>query len=285
MRKYSGLRYICIRGDGDPVEDLEEDGFLEFDNLFGDAGEEELPPSEPPATVEPEGEEGQEVTDPAPANAEVPVQPEGADPTLAPTSDQEVKPEPVVEPVSAKPTPEQEQAQLDALRTDLQKAYTMTEDQVDQFLTDPGPLVADMMAQMHMSILSQCLQMVSKVIPQQIEQVGVAQTRQRELETTWSEVNPDLNLQDQAVVGVLGDAVRLVRTQYPTLDTKGQMEKAGIIARTVLGLQSPSAQQQPVIPTPQPKPVPTVGRKLGTRVPETPQASPWESVMKEFEED
>lgn len=283
MRSFNGFRYMWIRGEGDPVEDLEDEGFLDFDGLFEDSAEEELPPSEPPANVEPEGEEGQEGTDPAPTEVEVPVPPEGADPLPTPTSVQEPEPTPVVEPIPAKPTPEQEQEQLAALQADLQKAYTMTEDQVDQFLTDPGPLVANMMAQMHMSILSQCLQLVSKVVPQQIEQVGVAQTRQRELETTWAEVNPDLNLQDQAVVGVLGDAVRLVRTQYPTLDTKGQMEKAGIIARTVLGLQAPNVQ--PTIPAPQPKPVPPVGRKPGTRVPDAPPASPWESVMKEFEED
>lgn len=169
----------------------------------------------------------------------------------------EVAPEPEIEEVVTQQTPEEAEAQVKALHEGFAKQYQLTEEQADQFLTDPAAALPMLAAQLHVNILSQVMQLMQTHLPQQITQVQQMTAKRQEVEGMFKTAWPDLDLAKPEISDVVTEASRLAKQRYPKADMPELIQKTGLIAHALMGTvaQGQGAAPAPAAPAARPKPV------------------------------
>ena len=243
-----------------------------------------------------------------PANSEIEVPPEGSQPPASPvpevkapvaTDDKETPP--AVEPdksvsqptqaqeieteeVQTKRTPEQEAQVLGQLQDALSKQYVLSEEQADLLVTDPNKVVPQLLAQMHMNVLSHALRMVQESLPQQFTQHTERALAEQKLNDQFSAAFPDLSLSDKEVNQAVTQAVALVKTQMPKATMEEKIQRVGALTRVLLGKPAPTAQavQQPVSRPAAPQPVSPSRTAPASRSSTAPAKDQWAGLIDEF---
>lgn len=243
-----------------------------------------------------------------PANSEIEVPPEGSQPPASPvpevkapvaTDDKETPP--AVEPdksvsqptqaqeieteeVPAARTPGQEAQVLGQLQEALSKQYVLSEEQADLLVTDPNKVVPQLLAQMHMNVLSHALRMVQESLPQQFTQHTERALAEQKLNDQFSAAFPDLSLSDKEVNQAVTQAVALVKTQMPKATMEEKIQRVGALTRVLLGKPAPTAQavQQPVSRPAAPQPVSPSRTAPASRSSTAPAKDQWAGLIDEF---
>ena len=243
-----------------------------------------------------------------PANSEIEVPPEGSQPPASPvpevkapvaTDDKETPP--AVEPdksvsqptqaqeieaeeVPAGRTPEQEAQVLGQLQDALSKQYVLSEEQADLLVTDPNKVVPQLLAQMHMNVLSHALRIVQESLPQQFTQHTERALAEQKLNDQFSAAFPDLSLSDKEVNQAVTQAVALVKTQMPKATMEEKIQRVGALTRVLLGKPAPTAQavQQPVSRPAAPQPVSPSRTAPASRSSTAPAKDQWAGLIDEF---
>ena len=243
-----------------------------------------------------------------PANSEIEVPPEGSQPPASPvpevkapaaTNDKETPPavepdksvsqptqaqEITTEEVPAARTPEQEAQVLGQLQDALSKQYVLSEEQADLLVTDPNKVVPQLLAQMHMNVLSHALRMVQESLPQQFTQHTERALAEQKLNDQFSTEFPDLSLSDKEVNQAVTQAVALVKTQMPKATMEEKIQRVGALTRALLGKPAPTAQavQQPVSRLAAPQPVSPSRTSPASRSSTAPAKDQWAGLIDEF---
>lgn len=243
-----------------------------------------------------------------PANSEIEVPPEGSQPPASPvpevkapaaTNDKETPPavepdksvsqptqaqEIATEEVPAARTPEQEAQVLGQLQDALSKQYVLSEEQADLLVTDPNKVVPQLLAQMHMNVLSHALRMVQESLPQQFTQHTERALAEQKLNDQFSAAFPDLSLSDKEVNQAVTQAVALVKTQMPKATMEEKIQRVGALTRVLLGKPAPTAQavQQPVSRPAAPQPVSPSRTAPASRSYTAPAKDQWAGLIDEF---
>lgn len=243
-----------------------------------------------------------------PANSEIEVPPEGSQPPASPvpevkapvaTDDKETPPavepdksvsqptqaqEIATEEVPAARTPEQEAQVLGQLQDALSKQYVLSEEQADLLVTDPNKVVPQLLAQMHMNVLSHALRMVQESLPQQFTQHTERALAEQKLNDQFSAAFPDLSLSDKEVNQAVTQAVALVKTQMPKATMEEKIQRVGALTRALLGKPAPTAQavQQPVSRPAAPQPVSPSRTAPASRSSTAPAKDQWAGLIDEF---
>lgn len=243
-----------------------------------------------------------------PANSEIEVPPEGSQPPASPvpevkapaaTNDKETPPavepdksvsqptqaqEIATEEVPAARTPEQEAQVLGQLQDALSKQYVLSEEQADLLVTDPNKVVPQLLAQMHMNVLSHALRMVQESLPQQFTQHTERALAEQKLNDQFSAAFPDLSLSDKEVNQAVTQAVALVKTQMPKATMEEKIQRVGALTRALLGKPAPTAQavQQPVSRPAAPQPVSPSRTAPASRSYTAPAKDQWAGLIDEF---
>lgn len=243
-----------------------------------------------------------------PANSEIEVPPEGSQPPASPvpevkapaaTNDKETPPavepdksvsqptqaqEIATEEVPAARTPEQEAQVLGQLQDALSKQYVLSEEQADLLVTDPNKVVPQLLAQMHMNVLSHALRIVQESLPQQFTQHTERALAEQKLNDQFSTEFPDLSLSDKEVNQAVTQAVALVKTQMPKATMEEKIQRVGALTRALLGKPAPTAQavQQPVSRPAAPQPVSPSRTAPASRSSTAPAKDQWAGLIDEF---
>ena len=243
-----------------------------------------------------------------PANSEIEVPPEGSQPPASPVPEVEApvvindkETHPAVEPdksvsqptqaqeieteeVQTKRTPEQEAQVLGQLQDALSKQYVLSEEQADLLVTDPNKVVPQLLAQMHMNVLSHALRMVQESLPQQFTQHTERALAEQKLNDQFSAAFPDLSLSDKEVNQAVTQAVALVKTQMPKATMEEKIQRVGALTRVLLGKPAPTAQavQQPVSRPAAPQPVSPSRTAPASRSSTAPAKDQWAGLIDEF---
>lgn len=243
-----------------------------------------------------------------PANSEIEVPPEGSQPPASPvpevkapaaTNDKETPPavepdksvsqptqaqEIATEEVPAARTPEQEAQVLGQLQDALSKQYVLSEEQADLLVTDPNKVVPQLLAQMHMSVLSHALRIVQESLPQQFTQHTERALAEQKLNDQFNTAFPDLSLSDKEVNQAVTQAVALVKTQMPKATMEEKIQRVGALTRALLGKPAPTAQavQQPVSRPAAPQPISPSRTAPASRSYTAPAKDQWAGLIDEF---
>ena len=243
-----------------------------------------------------------------PANSEIEVPPEGSQPPASPVPEVEApvvindkETHPAVEPdksvsqptqaqeieteeVQTKRTPEQEAQVLGQLQDALSKQYVLSEEQADLLVTDPNKVVPQLLAQMHMNVLSHALRMVQESLPQQFTQHTERALAEQKLNDQFSAAFPDLSLSDKEVNQAVTQAVALVKTQMPKATMEEKIQRVGALTRVLLGKPAPTAQavRQPVSRPAAPQPVSPSRTAPASRSSTAPAKDQWAGLIDEF---
>ena len=243
-----------------------------------------------------------------PANSEIEVPPEGSQPPASPvpevkapvaTDDKETPPavepdksvsqptqaqEIEIEEVPVARTPEQEAQVLGQLQDALSKQYVLSEEQADLLVTDPNKVVPQLLAQMHMNVLSHALRIVQESLPQQFTQHTERALAEQKLNDQFSAAFPDLSLSDKEVNQAVTQAVALVKTQMPKATMEEKIQRVGALTRALLGKPAPTAQavQQPVSRPAAPQPVSPSRTAPASRSSTAPAKDQWAGLIDEF---
>ena len=243
-----------------------------------------------------------------PANSEIEVPPEGSQPPASPVpevkapvaiDDKETPPavepdksvsqptqaqEIATEEVPAARTPEQEAQVLGQLQEALSKQYVLSEEQADLLVTDPNKVVPQLLAQMHMNVLSHALRMVQESLPQQFTQHTERALAEQKLNDQFSAAFPDLSLSDKEVNQAVTQAVALVKTQMPKATMEEKIQRVGALTRALLGKPAPTAQavQQPVSRPAAPQPISPSRTAPASRSYTAPAKDQWAGLIDEF---
>lgn len=243
-----------------------------------------------------------------PANSEIEVPPEGSQPPAssvpevkAPAATNDKETPPAVEPdksvsqptqaqeiateeVPAARTSEQEAQVLGQLQEALSKQYVLSEEQADLLVTDPNKVVPQLLAQMHMNVLSHALRMVQESLPQQFTQHTERALAEQKLNDQFSAEFPDLSLSDKEVNQAVTQAVALVKTQMPKATMEEKIQRVGALTRVLLGKPAPTAQavQQPVSRPAAPQPISPSRTAPASRSYTAPAKDQWAGLIDEF---
>lgn len=244
--------------DLNPEEDFSD--LLALEDEVSDSSEEEVEAEEPAPEVTDEGEE-----EPA-AEAETEVAEEEEVPGDQTEEEQPQETPPEEEPPSeeAEEQPDLETAKAQWLE-ELQGSYKLTDEEADQFVTEPEKIVPKLAAIVHQRAVQETLQAVAQMMPQYLQQALTAQPQiiestltqaqaAKEAETQFFTAFPDLKAHGAKVMEV----AKFVR-QAPENKDIGKEElmvKIGNATRALLGVQAPATpppqeeqrQQRPFTP-------------------------------------
>ncbi len=168
--------------------DLEEGG----DGDSGKDGEEKVGES---TTVEVEGEAAEEA-----GTGEAPAETAAAEELEAtPTVEEPAKEELVVEQPTTEPPidPAQVQADYQKWRGDAEELlasqhYALTEEQAEEFDSNPGAAIPKLAARLHMEVMAQSVAMIAGLLPKIMANVNQAQTVETQRETEFFKEWPEL---------------------------------------------------------------------------------------------
>lgn len=174
---------------------------------------------------------------------------------------------------------EQVQQGLDNMRSELEKTYNLSDEDADVFATDPQAVIPKLMANMHMQITQQLLQIVSQALPQQISATTARVQNSEKLSNDFGTMFPDLKGTDPKVMQT---AVGLVKQQMPADATmEEKMQRTGQLIYAMTGKAAPAPQAKGTPPARRSKPhTPAKGSQSA---PPTPQPKgKMEALFSEF---
>ena len=296
IRRTSALcKLFQVIGEGEGNEDSLEDDWGALEDIFGEG-----------IDTSDDNVNNEHADDPA--NSEIEVPPEGSQPPAssvpevkAPVATDDKETHPAVEPdksvsqptqaqeitteeAQTRRTPEQEAQVLGQLQDALSKQYVLSEEQADLLVTDPNKVVPQLLAQMHMNVLSHALRIVQESLPQQFTQHTERALAEQKLNDQFSVAFPDLSLADKEVNQAVTQAVALVKTQMPKATMEEKIQRVGTITRALLGKPAPIAQavQQPVSRPAAPQPVSPSRTAATARSSTAPAKDQWAGLIDEF---
>lgn len=204
----------------------------------------------------------EEVTEETPADDETPTekvvedekQPEEKSETPAEEVQDDLKPEETpTEEVPEQPTDEERRAKLDEARTkwqdELAGQYQLSEEEAEQFVTEPEKVVPKLAAIIHARVMEETLQTVAQNMQAYMQAafqqapdmvtgaVSIAQQRQ-DAETAFFTEFPDLK--DHG--GSVAQAIKMVKAapENQGISSEDLIVKAGNMTRAMLGLLAPA---------------------------------------------
>ena len=284
--------FLPIR-EGGTEADEPEDNWGSLEDIFGEGldtsledvnnepiddpanSEIEVPPEgSPPADTAleqlPEGNQG----------TEVPPVVESDSPVGQPTPAQEI----ATEEVPVQQTPEQQAQVMKSLQDELSKQYVLSEEQADLLVTDPNKVVPELLAQMHLNVLSHALRLVQQTLPQQFTAHTERAMAEQKLNDQFAAAFPDLSLADKSINQAVTQAVSLVKTQIPNATMEEKLQRVGALTRALLGKPAPApqAQQQVQQRAPAPRPVSPSRTAPAARGVKAPVENQWAGLVDEF---
>lgn len=186
----------------------------------------------------------------------------------------------------AAPQPEPYEAVREKAFGELEKVYRPREEDLENFLTDPGPALAKMASRLHVSIIENVAQLVQQHMAQMPQFLEAREQRTRAEQGFWGKFDerwPELARGDpkyREKVAAFGQSYRQFN---PQATEKDFIEKVGAQVSVMLGIV-PTA---PTVPAGTPKAAPTKppakGGKPGPA--QGKPASPWEELSRDFEAD
>lgn len=179
---------------------------------------------------------------PEPATPAVPVvTPEAATPVVPP----------VVPPVAPTVVTEApvasviDQAAEDArILGDLEKAYSMTEEDALAFQTEPELVLPKLAAKLHMDIAKDVMNGLKSVMPEMIQQLSLRTAAEEKAKNTFYEANPDLN--DPKLVPYIMQCGQLFRSVNKDAPADQAVVLIGNMVRQALGM--PPLNKNPEVP-------------------------------------
>jgi hypothetical protein len=236
MNKTLSVLLYGVAGEGEqqPAE-------FDWGSLFDEPSDE---PNDPDTDVDPapvETPPAKEEIAPEPKVEEEPAKvEEDPQPTPEPKVEEPVIPEPVVE-QPKQLTKEEQQAQLDQFRGELEGMYKISKDDADALTTDPESVFPKLAANLHMQIMTQVvtlLQQHQSQLPQVVEQTARVVKSKEDAANKFQERWPEL-LATPEGQKVAAEAAQIVRTRNPKASLEDVIEKSGKLAYTLLGKDIP----------------------------------------------
>lgn len=199
------------------------------------------------AKVEVSAEPAAQPATPEPATPATPVAPVVTPETIAP-----VVP-PVVPPVSptvvteAPVAPVVDQAAEDVrILGDLEKAYSMTEEDALAFQTEPELVLPKLAAKLHMDIAKDVMNGLKSVMPEMIQQLSLRTAAEEKAKDTFYQANPDLN--DPKLIPYIMQCGQLFRSVNKDAPADQAVILIGNMVRQALGMPAlnQNSEVQPV---------------------------------------
>lgn len=216
-------------------------GDEEDPDLVPDPADKEVPNPEEAA---PEPKQDELKTDPSKKKQEEDPQPE-VDKNQPPKEEQQ----PVV---PEQPSEEQLQAQIEKLRGELEVRYAISDEDADLIATDPQTILPKLMANMHMMMQGEFLNMISRALPQMIQQYNTQTSVVNTAQEIFNRDFPDVNTASPEVVKM---AIQQVNAAMPTATVEERVQRVGQVVYAMLG-KTLQAQAPAPTPAPAPKPKP-----------------------------
>jgi hypothetical protein len=183
---------------------------------------------------------------------------------------EEVKPVEVVKPVETPEAVEQRtKQQVETYRSELQKAYAISDEDADAILTDPKTVLPRLMANMHLTMLQQVGQFVQSAMPDlvqnQVRTVSQVDSRMQ----TFAEKYPDLVTKENQSYAT--EALQVVKRLYPKASFEEMLDKVGPVAYSLMGKAAPVAAAPAAAPVSQAKPKPFLSQAKPSTAPKPAQ--------------
>ena len=193
---------------------------------------------------------------------------------------------PVVQPI-AQPEPIKPAfdfaAEETRVRGELEKIYSMTEDEAVAFQTEPELMLPKMAANLHMQITKDVLAGIQSIIPQLIQRVQHTSVVETSAKDMFYGANPDLNKPE--LEEAIFQCGKLFRAVNPNAPADVAAQRIGDMVRQAMGMQkSTPANEQPVgakTPAPvqlAPKIVPFSPTRGGGNAPAVKPLSEWDKL-------
>jgi len=214
--------------DNAPAEDVDDDDAALSANAAVEDTQDVTDDDDLSHMVQDDGDIEEEGTAPAePATATPPAEgtPSAADDATPP-----VEPAPPTPPSEEGPTPEelqaQQQQQYDARVTGLQEYYTLSDDDISRFDSEPQAVLSNLAARVHAAVEYSLMQQLSQTLPNMMQHVQTQTTEADQARSAFYEPFPELleyvNENPEAEQTV----IRMRQTYVGSLPKDYSMEKA-----------------------------------------------------------
>lgn len=181
------------------------------------------------------------------------------------------------------PQPSYEEVRTKAY-SELERSYSVPEKDLEDFITNPGPALAKMAANLHLRVIENVAQLVQQQMSQFPAMLEQQNAQRRQEEGFWGKFDgkwPGLRGADPSYrekVAVVGAAFRQIN---PKATEEEFIEKVGAQTSMLLGVVPPIPDSRAAQSSPPTKP-PSRGGKPGGGKPKT---GPWEELARDFLED
>jgi hypothetical protein len=182
-------------------------------------------------------------------------------PPVAATAAQPASPEPQA------PQPVDWAKHRETFLPKLQEMYKLSEQEVQDFQTNPGEAIPKLAAEMHYKVMMALHASVMELVPQMLQSEMRQQTLRTQHEDTfygrWPQLKEAKAKDPQKVEATINEAIRAYRVANPKVTMAELVEKVGFLAMMTLGIPptalSPQAPPAPAAPPSIPGRPPGVG--------------------------
>ena len=158
----------------------------------------------------------------------------------------------------------------------LEKAYALPADQATALLTEPEAVLPKLAAKLHQEIVAHVMSLMQNQIPQAVDSITTARTRESEAKKEFFGAWPELQGYEQQVLA----AGAMFRQINPKATKEQAVQAIGQLAMQALGIQRGAA---PAGTAPSAAPQPTAFQPAGTAARgSTPTPKPVSSVWDEM---
>jgi len=200
-----------------------------------------------------------------------------------PESDESIEEEPTT---VVPPTPEEVNAQREQYQSQLREAYAISEEDLERFEDNPGEVLPEFAANLHMKIVESTMNQISQMLPNAVQQITIGYSTIQQSEDAFFDAWPELTEHASLVTTV----AEQYRTLNPDASAEDAISAVGMNALLQLGVSPQDLAnrmagnvQEEVTPEPEPKPhVPVGVGRTSSRGEETP---PTQTLWSEMIED
>lgn len=129
-------------------------------------------------------------------------------------------------------TPEEYQARLDAARkaarADLEKRYSLTEEEADEILSDPGKALPKQLARVYTDVYEQVLGDMKAMIPNMVQQVQQQEAVKEKGRSEFFGMFPELQGLDSEVEGVANAYIHQAQQSGKAISKQELFRKVGV---------------------------------------------------------
>lgn len=133
---------------------------------------------------------------------------------------------------SKQETPEQYHARLEAARkaarADLEKRYSLSEEEADEILSDPGKALPKQLARVYTDVYEQVLGDVKSMIPNMVQQVQQQESVKEQGRSEFFGMFPELKGMDQEVEGVANAYIQQAQQSGKSISKQELFRKVGV---------------------------------------------------------